>query len=287
VFRNWPWLSTCIAIPRFNSILPLSSFATCLLPSLVPVSYVSHIACSKLQEAHPHFRVLPEPRRVAVICSANVLATQAPRASHSFARCCSSADLPDPSTAHSQACQSNSAVVNIVLLGRTCSIQSRHDQSREHEPGGPHEHAERRLQQLWQQQQCFHIHCKARTFSTRRPLVSSAQERQTPASHLHNMHTLLCTTRTFEATRAIPHKRKAVRVPAMHKVLRAPRPAPAPSTEAPSTRRNFRPPPYWSQGKHDRPSTQRHCPSTQELSLEQCWQRRQDNEAARKHHQPY
>jgi len=111
-----------------------------------------------------------------------------------------------------------------------------HGQSRKHEPARPRELAGRRLQRLRHHQQFFSLYRKARNIA-HGPVLPPTQKRQAPASRLHDMHAFICTTRASKATRAITHKREAIRMPPMHKMLRATRSSPTTPAEAPPARR--------------------------------------------------
>jgi hypothetical protein len=82
------------------------------------------------------------------------------------------------------------------------------------------------------------------------------------------MHTVVHATRASEATRAIPYEGEAIRVPAMHEMLRAARPAPAASTEVPAAGPDQLTTPQCTQGKHDRPLSQLGRASAQGLGFE-------------------
>jgi hypothetical protein len=60
----------------------------------------------------------------------------------------------------------------------------------------------------------------------------ATKDGQAAASRLRNLPTLFCSTRTPETPRALSYQRKAFRVSRVHKMLRAPRFAPASPAEA-------------------------------------------------------
>jgi hypothetical protein len=70
-------------------------------------------------------------------------------------------------------------------------------------------------------------------------VVSPAQDGQATASRMRNLSAWIRTIRTFEATREVAHKREAIRMPRMHKMLCASGLAPAPSAEAPPDNNPF------------------------------------------------
>lgn len=138
----------------------------------------------------------------------------------------------------------------------------------------------------------FHTDRKARDVtSDPRSYISSTKDRQTTAAHLHNLHPIIRQARASEATRALPHKREALRVPTMHAMLRTTRPTASASTEIACPGRDFLASPQWAQGKHDRAATQLFSTCAQELRVEQrgrSWEHgKPKHEAAREYHQPH
>ena len=87
----------------------------------------------------------------------------------------------------------------------------------------------------------YHSLCtnsKTRNHTTSSHHVSSTEDRQATTARLHDVHPLVCATRTPEAPRAISHQGETLRMSPMHQVLCAARSAVTPSTEATSTGRD-------------------------------------------------
>lgn len=130
--------------------------------------------------------------------------------------------------------------------------------------------------------------CEARNVAARRHTLSPAKNRQAAAARLRDMPALFRPAGALEAPRALPHQREAVRVPAMHEMLRTARPAAATSAKATPAGRHIHTTPQCAPGKHDWPPSKPVWSCTQEFRLQQCWRRRQPlTEAARKHHQSH
>jgi hypothetical protein len=135
----------------------------------------------------------------------------------------------------------------------------------------------------------FCTNSKSREHTARRSHVSPAKDRQATAACLHNLHSLLCTTGAPQASRAVTHQGEALRMPPMLEMLRTPRLAPAPSTEAAPAGRDFNATAQRATRKHYWASTHQLCKScSQELHFKQRWwhhPRYWKHASSRQHHE--
>lgn len=155
--RNWPWLSANIAIPKvqfYRRITQLCNWLRAITRLLL-------LCVSELQTARPHSvscRKPVEPPRLQAVS----LVSRRPCRPHELHELHSTSvtvvlalkpgfetrwvgtGLLSVLTACPQACRNNCAVVShCVARSYQPHTRNDHDQRREHEPVGPHEHAER------------------------------------------------------------------------------------------------------------------------------------------------